>query len=80
MEDRLGRRFVDGPGWCGWRVGACALIANQRLSDSVIGRVVCPRIRHVRACYEVGRTKEPDLAGNVTLQFVIGRDGLSREL
>jgi hypothetical protein len=48
---------------------------NGRLPPEVIQRVVRTRTASYRACYEQGLRTDPALSGNVTVRFVIGRDG-----
>jgi hypothetical protein len=51
------------------------ITTNGRLPADVIQRIVRQNQGRFRACYEAGLTKNPSLAGRVTVRFVIGRDG-----
>ncbi len=57
------------------RVRAGAATVNGRLPPEVIHRVVRRRFARFRLCYEDGLRKEPKLEGQVSVRFVIGRDG-----
>jgi len=50
-----------------------------RLPPEVIQSVVRANFGALRACYEAGLKKEPKLAGTVTVNYVIGEDGSTRE-
>jgi len=45
------------------------------LDKAVIRRYVRRNIQKIRACYEAELANVPKLAGTLTVQFVIGRDG-----
>lgn len=49
--------------------------ASGRLPSEVIQRVVRQNFGRFRACYEAGLRNNPNLAGRVAVNFVIGRDG-----
>ncbi|MFO0548702.1 MAG: AgmX/PglI C-terminal domain-containing protein [Polyangiaceae bacterium] len=49
--------------------------ATGKLPPEVIQRVIRQNFSRVRLCYEEGLKKDPKLAGRVTINFVIGRDG-----
>lgn len=49
--------------------------ASGRLPSDVIQRVVRQNFGRFRACYEAGLRNNPNLAGRVAVNFVIGRDG-----
>ncbi len=55
------------------RLGATSV--NGRLPPEVIQRVVRQSHGRIRACYEDGLKRNPDLEGRVSVRFVIGRDG-----
>jgi hypothetical protein len=46
-----------------------------RLPPQEIQKVVRSNFQAIRACYEGGLRKDPDLAGRVAVRFVIGTDG-----
>jgi tetratricopeptide (TPR) repeat protein len=48
---------------------------SGRLPPEVIQRAVRQRYGAFRACYEQGLARNPQLAGRVSMRFVIGRDG-----
>ena len=47
-----------------------------RLPPEVIQRIVRQNFGRFRPCYENGLRKNPNLAGRVSVRFVIGRDGV----
>ena len=48
---------------------------SGRLPPEVIQRIVRQNFGRFRACYEAGMRNNPNLAGRVAVNFVIGRDG-----
>jgi hypothetical protein len=55
------------------RMGATQV--SGRLPPEVIRRIVRQNYGRFRLCYEQGLGRNPNLAGRVTVRFVIGRDG-----
>ncbi|MBN2192015.1 MAG: AgmX/PglI C-terminal domain-containing protein [Polyangiaceae bacterium] len=55
------------------RMGAS--VVSGRLPPEVIQRIVRQSYGRFRICYEQGLARNPDLAGRVTVRFVIGREG-----
>ncbi|MEZ4226750.1 MAG: AgmX/PglI C-terminal domain-containing protein [Polyangiaceae bacterium] len=55
------------------RMGATSV--SGRLPPEVIQRIVRQNYGRFRMCYEQGLARNPNLEGNVTVRFVIGRDG-----
>ena len=55
------------------RVGATQV--TGRLPPEIIQRIVRQNFGRFRACYENSLRNSPNLAGRVTVRFVIGRDG-----
>jgi Ca-activated chloride channel family protein len=45
------------------------------LEQDIIRRIVRAHINEVRSCYNDALTKDPNLAGNVTIEMTIGADG-----
>jgi len=45
------------------------------MPPEVIQRIIRQNFGRFRACYQGGLTHAPELAGTVTVRFVIGRDG-----
>lgn len=56
-------------------VNAGASQVSGRLPPEVIRRVVQRHMASIRLCYEQGLKRNPELAGKVTVRFVIGPDG-----
>lgn len=52
-----------------------ATTVNGRLPPEVIQRIVRQNFGRFRLCYEQGLAKDPTLAGQVKVKFVVGRDG-----
>ena len=52
-----------------------ATSVSGRLPPEVIQRIVRQNFGRLRACYEAGLAKDPDLKGRVSVRFVIGKDG-----
>lgn len=48
---------------------------SGRLAPEEIRNVVRARFGELRKCYEAGLRRDPNLAGRITVRFVIGRDG-----
>lgn len=59
----------DGP-----TVGGDPIILGS-LDKSLIDAVIKQNMRNIRTCYEAGLTRRPELAGKVTIKFVIAADG-----
>jgi hypothetical protein len=60
------------------RIYACgydSVSISGRLPPETIQRIVRQNFGRFRACYEDGLRASPNLAGRVTVRFVIGRDG-----
>ena len=55
------------------RMGATSV--SGRLPPEVIQRIVRQNYGRFRMCYEQGLARNPNLAGRVSVRFVIGRDG-----
>ncbi len=68
---RLGGRQQRIPG--GVRPGTAEV--HGALSAEVIRRTIRRHINEVRFCYEQGLSTRPDLAGRVTVSFIIGASG-----
>lgn len=63
-----------------WSFALAALLARSPEPASSIDRdgvrkVIRAHIGEVRACYEEGRTRHPDLEGRVVLRMVVVHDG-----
>lgn len=69
---RLGRSHRARPP----RIRMGATSVSGRLPPEVIQRIVRMNFGRFRACYEEGLRRDPDLAGRVSVRFVIARDGL----
>ncbi len=54
---------------------ALSMEASGRLAPEEIRSVVRARFGELRKCYEAGLRRDPNLAGRITVRFVIGRDG-----
>jgi hypothetical protein len=52
---------------------------SGRLFSESIQTVVRGHFGQVLTCYEAGRRSDPQLKGNVTVKFVIGEDGITKE-
>lgn len=50
-------------------------VVTGSLDKDIIRRIVRAHANEVRACYEVGLVKDPNLAGKVTIALAIGADG-----
>lgn len=50
-------------------------LAAAYVSPDLIRRVVREHLGEIRGCYEEGLARRPDLAGRVTVRWVIGADG-----
>ncbi|WAS90839.1 AgmX/PglI C-terminal domain-containing protein [Nannocystis punicea] len=48
---------------------------DETLYQSLIRRIVRAHMPEVRACYDEGLTRKPELAGSLTVDFEIGTDG-----
>lgn len=83
-----GRRVGDGDGWgnlCGGRPdcrktdGSIAVdgpaVTIGVIDPSVIDQVVKRNLASIRYCYQRQLQQQPDLAGKVSVKFVIGGDG-----
>lgn len=57
------------------RVRVGAALVSGRLPPEVIQRIVRQNFGRFRLCYENGLRSSPNLAGRVSVAFVIGRDG-----
>ncbi len=68
-------RIGDGRGSSAPKVRMGATSVSGRLPPEVIQRIVRQNFGRFRLCYENGLKTKPDLAGRVTVRFVIGRDG-----
>jgi hypothetical protein len=55
--------------------GGDALKVNGRLPPEAVQRVVRQSFGRLRACYEAGLLRSPDLEGRIAVKFVIDRDG-----
>jgi TonB family protein len=55
------------------RVGE--VVANGSLSKEIIRRVIHRNLAQVRACYEQGLSSRPELAGRVSIRFMIAPSG-----
>ncbi len=60
-------------------VEAQTLSSINRLPPEVIQRVVRQDFGRIRACYEAGLKRNPNLRGKVTTRFTIGLDGRAEE-
>ncbi|MBK8257592.1 MAG: AgmX/PglI C-terminal domain-containing protein [Polyangiaceae bacterium] len=58
-----------------WRGDGWGTSVSGRLPPEAIQRIVRQNFGRFRACYEAGLLKNPALAGRVSVNFVIGRDG-----
>lgn len=61
------------------RVKQAQASVHGSLDKDIIRRIVRAHINEVRSCYSAGLAKDPDLNGQVTVEFVIGADGLVGE-
>lgn len=50
-------------------------VGNGHIPPEVIQRIVRQNFGRLRLCYENGLRNNPNLAGRVSVRFVIGRDG-----
>jgi hypothetical protein len=50
-------------------------MVSGRLPPEAVRRTVRASFGRLRACYEAGLLRNPDLEGRVSVKFVIGRDG-----
>jgi mono/diheme cytochrome c family protein len=57
------------------RFPSCETSVNGRLPAAVIQRIVKANFRRFRLCYEAGLRNNPNLAGRVSVKFVIDRKG-----
>jgi hypothetical protein len=55
--------------------GGDGLRVNGRLPPEAVQRVVRQSFGRLRACYEAGLLRSPDLEGRIAVKFVIDRDG-----
>ena len=56
-------------------IRAAAATINGRLPPEVIQRIVRQNFGRFRLCFENGLTKNPNLAGRVSVKFIIDREG-----
>lgn len=54
---------------------ALSMEVSGRLAPEEIRSVVRARFGELRKCYEAGLRRDPNLAGRISVRFVIGRDG-----
>lgn len=47
----------------------------KRTYDAIVRRIVRAHINEVRYCYNQGLTRDPDLEGEITVEFTVGLDG-----
>src|SRR5262245_48950607 len=59
----------------GPRLRRLAITVSGRLAPEHIQRTACERWSKIRACYETGLRKNPNLLGRVGVRFVIDGDG-----
>ncbi|MFH1810772.1 MAG: VIT domain-containing protein [Pseudomonadota bacterium] len=57
------------------RVMAGQVVVQGSLDKEVIRRVIQDKLAQVKACYQRELAREPELAGRVVLEFVVGEDG-----
>jgi hypothetical protein len=72
---KKGTPATPSPGSKPPRVRVGAVTVGPRLPREVIQRVVRQNFGRFRLCYQTGLKNNPDLAGKVTVRFVISRDG-----
>ncbi|WP_437674256.1 AgmX/PglI C-terminal domain-containing protein [Sorangium sp. So ce131] len=72
-----GSRFLSGPGHKvrSPRMTIGSTVVSGRIPPEVIQRIVRQNFGRFRLCYENGLRNSPNLAGRVSVAFVIGRDG-----
>ncbi|WP_104987837.1 AgmX/PglI C-terminal domain-containing protein [Sorangium cellulosum] len=72
-----GSRFLSGPGHKvrSPRMTIGSTVVSGRIPPEVIQRIVRQNFGRFRLCYENGLRNNPNLAGRVSVAFVIGRDG-----
>jgi TonB family protein len=50
-------------------------VVSEGLDRDIIRRIVSAHINEVAACYNDGLTRDPDLRGRISVEFIIGVDG-----
>jgi hypothetical protein len=68
---RLQKDHRQRPPWVGWGITS----VSGRFPPEAIQRIVRQNFGRFRFCYERGLVTNPNLAGRVSVRFVIGRDG-----
>lgn len=57
------------------RVEAAKATIKGKLGKDIVRRIVRAHINEVRACYNTGLVRDPELEGRVAIQFTIAPDG-----
>jgi hypothetical protein len=68
-------RATGGLGGKGGKVTAGTTSVAGRLPPEVIQRLVRQQLGRMKACYQAGLARNPNLHGRISVRFVIGQDG-----